>query len=339
MKKKVLFYYKLFFAGGTEHSILKLIKKLYEKFDITVAYDEDESTDDVLKEIIKYARVVNLNEIDTVVVDTCIICSHPWLKSFAQISEKIKAKHYYYWGHILIFETYPEFEFYEDFMEKVEKFICVSEGVRRNIIERYPQLEEKCEIIDNYWDVNEIIVRSNMPIQFNVDNKRLNLVTVSRIAKDKGFNRIKWLCDTLEKNNISYDWYIFGTAFKNEVLEEIQSWFKENKNVHFLGYKNNIYPYMRQMDYLVLLSDRESWGLVITESLILGVPCIVSNFDGVENQIQDRENGIILDMFNTNGSYEERLKDIISLNKILKKNVKKKDYSREEILERWKKLL
>ena len=27
-KKKILFYYKLFFAGGTEHSILKLIKKL-----------------------------------------------------------------------------------------------------------------------------------------------------------------------------------------------------------------------------------------------------------------------------------------------------------------------
>ena len=47
-KKKILFYYKLFFAGGTEHSILKLIKKLYKKFDIYVAYDEEGSVDIVL---------------------------------------------------------------------------------------------------------------------------------------------------------------------------------------------------------------------------------------------------------------------------------------------------
>ena len=39
MKKKILFYYKLFFAGGTEHSLLKLIKKIYEKFDIIVDVD------------------------------------------------------------------------------------------------------------------------------------------------------------------------------------------------------------------------------------------------------------------------------------------------------------
>ena len=44
-KKKILFYYKLFFAGGTEHSILKLIKKLYKDFDIYVAYDEEGSVD------------------------------------------------------------------------------------------------------------------------------------------------------------------------------------------------------------------------------------------------------------------------------------------------------
>ena len=49
-KKKILFYYKLFFAGGTEHSILKLVRKLYKDFDIYVAYDEEESVDIVLKD-------------------------------------------------------------------------------------------------------------------------------------------------------------------------------------------------------------------------------------------------------------------------------------------------
>lgn len=339
MKKKILFYYKLFFSGGTEHSILKLIKKLYQNFDIIIAYDEEESTEDVLKEIAKYAEVVNLNKIDSIIVDTCIICYHPRQKSFAEFGQKVKATHYLFWGHILLFETYPNLTFHKDLIEKIEKYICVSESVKRDIVLKYPELEKKCEVVDNYLDVYEIIEKSNIPAQFKVNKQKLNLITVARISKDKGFGRMKWLCDALDKNNIEYDWYILGTAFKKEVLEEITGWFKENKHVHFLGYKDNVYSYIKDMDYLVLLTDREACCLVISEALILGIPCIVSNFYGVEKQIQDKANGIILDMNNDNGNYEKRVNDIISLKETLKENVQQKDYSREKIIEYWKTLL
>jgi len=44
-------------------------------------------------------------------------------------------------------------------------------------------------------------------------------------------------------------------------------------------------------------------------------------------------------MNNSNGSYNERVHDIISLKEILKKNVQKKDYSKEKIIEYWKEFL
>ena len=339
MKKKILFYYKLFFSGGTEHSILKLVKKIHQNFDITVAYDEEESTDDVLKEIEKYAKVINLNKIDSITVDKCIICSHSRLEPFAKFGKKVKANHYYYWGHILSFETFPDLKFHKDMMEIIEKYICVSESVKRDIVLKYPELEEKCEVVDNYLDIKEIIEKSYEPVQFEIDKQRLNLVTVARIAKDKGFGRMKWLCDALDKNNIEYDWYVLGTAFKKDVLEEIQGWFSDNKNVHFLGYKENVFPYLKDMDYLVLLTDREACCLVITEALILGIPCIVSDFYGVEKQVQDKLNGIILDMNNTNESYERRVNDIVSLKETLKINVNQKNYSKEKIINYWNKLL
>ena len=150
---------------------------------------------------------------------------------------------------------------------------------------------------------------------------------------------MKELCDILDNKQISYDWYVLGSAFKQEDFNEITGWFKENKNVHFMGYKSNVYPYIKQMDYLALLTDREAWGLVITEALILGVPSIVTNFEGIENQIIDKENGIILDMNNNDNSYEKRVQDIISLNNKLKSNIAKKDYSREKIIDYWNKLL
>ena len=71
----------------------------------------------------------------------------------------------------------------------------------------------------------------------------------------------------------------------------------------------------------------------------MGVPCIVSNFFGVEKQIKDKTNGIILDMNNIDGNYEKRVNDIVSLKEILKKNVQQKDYSREKIIEHWKTFL
>lgn len=185
MKKRILFYYKLFFTGGTEHSILKLIKKLYTKFDIIVAYDENDTTNEVLKEIQNYANTINLNSIDSINVDICIWCSHSKQPCFKEFTKKVKANHYYYWCHILLFATFPHLEFHEDIMENIEKFICVSETVKKDIIYKYPKLEDKCEVMENYLDDTEIIEKSKEIIPFQVDNTRLNIITVSRIAKDK----------------------------------------------------------------------------------------------------------------------------------------------------------
>ena len=159
------------------------------------------------------------------------------------------------------------------------------------------------------------------------------------MLKINGFGRMKILCNILDKKEIAYDWYVLGSSYKEEEFEEITSWFTNNKNVHFLGYKQNVYQYIKQMDYLALLTDRESWGLVITEALILGVPCIATNFAGVEKQIINNENGIIIGMENCNNEYEKKIEDVLNLKKQLKNNIKGKNYNREHIITAWLNLL
>lgn len=186
-KTKILIYFKLFFAGGTEHSILKLIKKLYNNFDIIVAYDED-STENVLSEIRNYANVIDLNKIEKIEVDKCIICSHSKLGSFDKLSKKIIANHYYYWCHLVLFDMFPKLEFEKSLINNIEKFICVSETVKENIIEKYPYLKSKCIIIENYLDVEEIKNKSEELLEdILVDKTKLNIISVSRIVKDKRF--------------------------------------------------------------------------------------------------------------------------------------------------------
>ena len=338
-RKKILFYYKLFFTGGTEHSILKLIKKLYEIFDIVVAYDEEETTNTVLKEINKYAEVINLNNIEEISVDVVIWCSHSRSGTFKDFSRKVKAKHYYYWCHLIMFETFKGLEFAEDLRENIEKFICVSDVVKEDIINKYPELEEKCMVLENYLDESQIIEESKEDIDINIDSNSFNLISVSRLSEDKGYSRMKILCDILDKNKINYNWYVLGTAFKQEEANMIKGWFKGNERVHFLGYTDNVFKYISKMDALALLTNRESWGLVITEALILGKPCIVTNFAGVEKQITDDENGVVIKMDNFDNSYEEKILQLYKKQEEYKMNISKVDRSREYLIDIWKEIL
>ena len=337
--KSILFYYKLFFAGGIESSILKLVRKLYRDYNIFVAYDDENSHNTVLDRISEYAEIINLNKTDSIKVDTCIWCSHPKQWTFKEFTNKVQADKFYCWGHILLFDTYPDLSFDDEFIKNMDKFINVSKTVEDDLLNKYPELENKSMVLENYMDIDEIIKKSNDKIQIKVQKNKINIITTARIAHDKGYKRIKTLCDVFNSNNIEYDWYILGKAFKKEVYDEITDMFKDNKNVHFLGYQNNVYPFIKQMDYMAILSDREANNLSITEALSVGIPCLVSAFKGVTNQIQDKENGIILDLDNTYENYENRLDDIVKLKNKLKLNVQKKDYSKEYVLDIWKKIL
>ena len=89
---------------------------------------------------------------------------------------------------MILFETFPNLEFYDDLMENIEKFICVSNTVKKDIVSKYPKLESKCEVIENYLDVEEILEKSNQSVEFDIDNKKINIISVSRIAEDKRFS-------------------------------------------------------------------------------------------------------------------------------------------------------
>jgi len=71
--------------------------------------------------------------------------------------------------------------------------------------------------------------------------------------------------------------------------------------------------------------------------MILGVPCISSDFDVAFEQIKDGKNGVILS--NTNcDSYIDRLCDIIDNRTKYKKAVENFGYKTESILRKWDEL-
>ena len=80
---------------------------------------------------------------------------------------------------------------------------------------------------------------------------------------------------------IDYDDY-FGGLTREEYEEQTKEHFE------WLGFIKNPHKIVKQCDYSVLLSDDETWGLVLTEAMLLGVPCIATDFDVVFEQITDK---------------------------------------------------
>lgn len=195
------------------------------------------------------------------------------------------------------------------------------------------QVNKQGTVIHNFInkDIHELSNVSN-PFESN-EQEILKLVIVSRLSTGKGFERVVKLVEALERKNIPYTLKIIGKGRAKE--QEIRQWLEPHSGVQFVGYQDNPYCYVKNADYLVLLSDYESWGNVITEAKELKVPCLVTDFPSAKEQIEDGKNGIIVSR--SLETYETVVERLVREKALLKSNLK--DFHYENEISKWSKVL
>lgn len=334
--KKIMFYRPMFYIGGTEIAILSLIKAL-NNYDIFIGYTDDTSDKDLLDKFRQFAKVVKIDANFKEEMDTLVICS-PY-KSVLKIHDKIKRNKTILWFHhfgereVSIFTD-------DSFNDVIDEVVVVSETCKKIMLKQdyASKVRGIIRVIYNIIDVKDIIEKSNEKIIIDTDHQ-LTLVSVGRVSYEKGFDRQLMLAKLLKKHNIDFKWYIIGGNYYKNIEMEIKIKYEEfQDNFVFLGFLYNPYNVIKQCDYLVLLSDNETWGLVLTEAKILGVPCIVTDFEVAYEQILDNKTGVILSRDNMQ-SYEEKIDQIINNKKVYKENLKNFKWSNDRTLKRWEKLL
>ena len=98
----------------------------------------------------------------------------------------------------------------------------------------------------------------------------LNLISATRLTSEKGGKRIEKLSQLLDKAGIKYTW----TIYTNRVRMPFSS-----KNIMVKPQTLDIAKEIAESSYLVQLSDCESFGLSVCESLILGTPVIITDLE------------------------------------------------------------
>ena len=320
--KKIVFFNKTLLSGGIEKCIETLSRYLYKDYELEICFYDDSKLDmNIVNILSKYAKITKLEENTVVDCDICIWCYLYF--DYQKMKSLINAKEYICWIHSMP-RILPDCLLDDEmFVSDCSRFICVSEAVKTNL-----NISKEGEVIHNFINDNikELSMESN-PLENDMD--KLKLCVVSRLSNGKGFDRLLKLVESLEKNNTNYILNIIGKGRTKE--DEIKEWCSPYSNVHFIGYRDNPYNYVKNSDYLIQLSDDESWCNSITEAKALGVPVVVTNFLSAKEQVLDGYNGLLVDL--NCEDYDTIVSKMIEFNTVLKDNLK--DFVYEAEINKW----
>ena len=167
--------------------------------------------------------------------------------------------------------------------EKIDNYIAVGQVCKEQLDSQL--VDQKATLI--YNELNSDI--HNLANEHIPERKQLTLVTVSRISREKGFERMLKVAEQLK--GIDYIWHIVGYGYDEKYEEHIKKQAPDNWVFH--GKLENPFPYIKNADFLLQLSDYEAFGFVLLESLVLGTTVITTNYSSASEMIND-SNGYII---------------------------------------------
>lgn len=139
----------------------------------------------------------------------------------------------------------------------------------------------------------------NSIVQYNILDKTLNedkplvFITLSRATREKGIERIVALCDLFKKCNKKFLWLLCGTV-DEQSGQDTKKRIAQIPELLLVPPSHNNKTLIRCADYLVQLSDTESFCYSAYEALIMGKPIILSDFPEAKNAVVEGKNGYII---------------------------------------------
>lgn len=212
------------------------------------------------------------------------------------VSEKILADKKYAWVNVSYYLEGKEKEFQMKHYNNMDKIITVSEKTKEIFLQNKLPKDYRLEVI---YDINnpELINKMANSGTGYVDNfNGIRILTIGRLAKQKGYDIALKACAKLKETGTSFRWYVLGKGpLEKEIRKEIQLLGLE-KEMILLGVKSNPYPYIKEADLYVQTSRFEGYGIALAEARMLNIPIITTRFDAVYSQMIEGKNGIIVDM-------------------------------------------
>lgn len=218
------------------------------------------------------------------------------------IAYNIHAKKKLGWLHSTFSKLAPVPELEKPWMERVNQIVFVAEDCRNAFATEMPEFAEKAITIPNIIDSTLLRERAEQTeetdedfVQFR-DADCFKLVTVCRInISVKGLDRTVACAKQLKKQGRKFLWMIVGDGKDMTALHDLIAQANVADCVIPVGSRMNPLPFIAAADLFCMLSRYEGKPMVVTESMILGTPPLVTHYLSAEEQIQNGIEGLIVE--------------------------------------------
>ncbi|MEX2477662.1 MAG: glycosyltransferase [Gracilimonas sp.] len=232
----------------------------------------------------------------------------------------------------------------EQSLEAADSVISVGPKLYEDILNEFPQLQEKLKTIHNYVDTSyfrpvEKEEKKHHRKKLNIDRSPFQLLCVANFRYIKGIDVLIEAFSILGAK-IKIDLHLIGRLneepeFQKEVESEITAQKLDNIHIHGPKSRDEILRWMQAADGFVLPSRKESFGIALIEAMACGLPVISTKSGGPEVIISD-EYGKLIDTDNAQEmavAIEEMAQDMSvnteSQNQYIGKHFGEKKYAEE----------
>jgi glycosyltransferase involved in cell wall biosynthesis len=152
---------------------------------------------------------------------------------------------------------------------------------------------------DDFWANEEPIELKNWDIADDSD-KPFVMVMSARFQEPKNHERLLHALNGLKKDN----WVLYLLGDGTDTLgrvKELTALYNFEQKVKFIGYVQNVVPYLESADLFLLISDWEGLPLSIIEAMSLSLPVVATRVGGIPEQIEHGKNGLLVERTDTEG--------------------------------------
>lgn len=363
---KILIFIESLYCGGAEKSLMSLLDNMdYNNYDVTLMVlksggeFEKFVPENIKKEELnfnlnsfdrakfKLLRFLNINKLNHNAqlfwqsvnskvpenkskYDVAIA----WGQGFATyyVSQKVNATKKIAWVNIDYKKAGYNWKKDLKIYKKFEKVIGVSEFVTESMQKFLPK--EQVLFIRDIIDPAEIKSKGLLPKKVNFDNSKINIVSVGRLAKQKGFELAIGSIKILKEKKYNVHLYIIGEGQERNFLEnEIKLANLEN-DCTLVGFDENPFSYINDCDIYLQSSWFEGLGRTIIEAGLLCKPIVTTNFPTAFSILENNKTGLIteMDSISISKSIEKLLSDTNLKDELIENLKNQEDKEKEKTL-------
>ncbi len=178
--------------------------------------------------------------------------------------------------------------------ERFDGIVCVSEGCRRTFMKCVPHTR-KVYVVGNCIGRFQVLEMSQETLPIQIRDNEINLITVARIAGEKGILRAVRALSQVEYHNTKIHWYIAGDGPDYAKLKNAVDQSKWKKHITLLGEVKNPYKYMGRCHYLLVPSYHECAPMVFGEAETLGLTILTTETISAKEMVEEKGIGYVFD--------------------------------------------